>query len=176
MTAETSTTGYQRLGNNNEQASLLPTESDSRTNAVFVPLLNRELEKIRSFYAAQQKELLDELAELEELVKTQEDATLLGPNNPYDDDDGDDLEILDEEDDDEDVPARAKSSPSRDRTFPKRHRKGSSAGRPGLGKLGSIHSYPFLPFFLSFFMETLSRHSCLLWSCPCFHVWLLTAV
>ncbi|KAG6888170.1 hypothetical protein C0992_009446 [Termitomyces sp. T32_za158] len=60
------------------------------TDAVFEPLLNKELEKIDLFYHVQEKELLEEVSELEELVQKQEAAGL--DDRYYDDPDEDDEE------------------------------------------------------------------------------------
>jgi len=46
-----------------ERASLI--DGSTSTDAVFLPLLDRELKKIALFYEFQERELLDELAELE---------------------------------------------------------------------------------------------------------------
>ncbi|KAJ7278224.1 SPX domain-containing protein [Mycena rebaudengoi] len=81
-------------------------------DAVFVPLLDGELQKICAFYEAQVKELTDEIIELEESVRQQEEAGLAGNHyldGPYDDDDDDD-------DDDESVsrsPQRRRRSSTR---------------------------------------------------------------
>ncbi|KAI0288956.1 SPX domain-containing protein [Russula brevipes] len=61
------------------------------TDALFKPLLDAELQKISSFYALQEKQLLQELAELEELVKEQDDIGMLaGRFYQWDDDDEED--------------------------------------------------------------------------------------
>ncbi|KAF7335425.1 SPX domain-containing protein [Mycena venus] len=78
----------------NERSPLL--NRGSTTDAVFTPLLDRELKKICVFYEAQEQELKDEVAELEELVRQQEEAGMSG--NHYLEDDGED-----EEDDDDSV-------------------------------------------------------------------------
>ncbi|KAJ7028274.1 SPX domain-containing protein [Mycena alexandri] len=75
----------------NERTSLV--DRGSSTDAIFVPLLDRELKKICAFYAAQEKEVVDEVAELEELVRQQEEAGMTGDHyvdGPYADDDDDD--------------------------------------------------------------------------------------
>ncbi|KAG6901962.1 hypothetical protein C0995_006191 [Termitomyces sp. Mi166 len=76
----------------NEQDSLL---GQSGTNVVFEPLLNKELKKIDLFYQVQENELIEEVAELEELVEKQEEAGLDDRyfDDPDDDDDDDDESI-----------------------------------------------------------------------------------
>ncbi|TFK34530.1 SPX domain-containing protein [Crucibulum laeve] len=64
--------GNQEAG---EYASLLPAPS-STSDSVFVPLLDRELKKITLFYETQERELMDELTELEEAVQHQEELGL----------------------------------------------------------------------------------------------------
>lgn len=97
----------------NEQTSLLGISRSSLeggggganglqgTDAMFVPLLNRELKKIVLFYEAQEKELFKELEELEESIAKAEEEGMWGPGGDhgfYDDD----VEEDDEDDDDED--------------------------------------------------------------------------
>ncbi|KAJ7680049.1 SPX domain-containing protein [Mycena rosella] len=75
----------------NERTSLV--DRGASTDAVFVPLLDRELQKICAFYEAQEKELMAEVAELEELVRHQEEAGMAGnhyTDGPYDEEDDDD--------------------------------------------------------------------------------------
>lgn len=64
------------------------------TDALFKPLLDAELRKISSFYALQEKQLLQELAELEELVKEQDEIGMLAgrfySDSQWDEDDDDD--------------------------------------------------------------------------------------
>ncbi|KAF8177128.1 SPX domain-containing protein [Mycena galopus ATCC 62051] len=76
-----------------ETAPLVDHHGPTEDN-LFEPLLDRELSKICAFYAAQEKELQGEVAELEELVRQQEEAGMGG--NYYVDDDG-----TEEEDDDD---------------------------------------------------------------------------
>ncbi|KIO25061.1 hypothetical protein M407DRAFT_15305 [Tulasnella calospora MUT 4182] len=103
-----------------ERAGLLAGQSVSG-NDVFIPLLDRELEKIVNFYTHQEKEekeVLDELEEVRQLVEQTEEQGLVA--EPYRDDDGTDE---DEEDDDDETTNR--SSPTSDGRLPDRR---SSAG------------------------------------------------
>ncbi|KAF9262496.1 Sodium/sulfate symporter [Marasmius fiardii PR-910] len=80
---------YQDL-ESNERTSLVGHRVDRQTDALFIPKLDRELRKIVTFYEHQEKELMDELEELEELVKQQEELGLAGDHYLDDDDDEDD--------------------------------------------------------------------------------------
>ncbi|TFK24815.1 SPX-domain-containing protein [Coprinopsis marcescibilis] len=99
------------------ESSTLLGQGDSQTDAAFIPLLDRELKKITFFYETQSKELFDELEELEEAVKQQEELGVSGQERYEDFEDDDD-------DDDDDSISR---SPSRHAST--RQRKSSSAGR-----------------------------------------------
>ncbi|KAH6901271.1 SPX domain-containing protein [Coprinopsis sp. MPI-PUGE-AT-0042] len=61
-----------------EYASLLSEQQPTETDAAFAPLLDLELKKIIFFYETQSKELFDELEELEEAVRQQEELGALG--------------------------------------------------------------------------------------------------
>ncbi len=92
------------------------------TDAVFKPLLDAELRKISSFYALQEKQFLQELVELEELVKEQDDIGMLAGrffgDNQWDED---------EDEDEDDWPSAERSH---DHPTSKRRRRAStSAGR-----------------------------------------------
>ncbi|KAE9390604.1 SPX-domain-containing protein [Gymnopus androsaceus JB14] len=76
----------------NERTSLVGRPSDRATDSIFIPLLDKELEKITLFYENQEKELFEELQELEALIQKQEDLGLEGDHYA---DDGE----YDEEDD-----------------------------------------------------------------------------
>ncbi|KAG6820158.1 hypothetical protein H0H93_004595 [Arthromyces matolae] len=78
----------------NEQETLL---GQTRSDVLFEPLLNEEMKKITSFYKVQEKEITEEVGELEALVKVQEDIGL-GTDERYLDDPDED-----EEDDDESI-------------------------------------------------------------------------
>ena len=82
----------------NERVSLLQDVDQSDNDSIFIPLLDRELSKITTFYDSQQKELLFEISELEKHVQEREEAGLSGGEYYLDDDDEDD-----DEDDDNDT-------------------------------------------------------------------------
>lgn len=98
-----------------EHAALLEDHDVSDTDALFIPLLDRELKKITRFYESQEKELCEDLTELEKDIQKQEDAGMEGGDR-Y-------LEQSDDEDDDESISIFLSPEESR------RHRKTSSAGR-----------------------------------------------
>jgi len=79
--------------------------------------LDHELKKITLFYESQERELLDELAELESNIKAHEEAGLAAARNYYDED------AEDEDDDDDDDDDGNSTSPRRHR-----RRKSSSVG------------------------------------------------
>jgi phosphate transporter len=85
----------------NESTSLIGQDRLS-TDALFVPLLDRELKKICLFYEMQEAQLLKDVESLQNLVQQQEDY---GPDSghQYDQHDYDDDE--EEDDDDEDFAA-----------------------------------------------------------------------
>ncbi|OAX41904.1 Sodium/sulfate symporter [Rhizopogon vinicolor AM-OR11-026] len=58
----------------NEQTALVDRTEGSSADSLFKPLLDRELEKITLFYEAQEKELMDELAELEQSITQQDEG------------------------------------------------------------------------------------------------------
>jgi phosphate transporter len=105
-----------------EQSRLLDERVD--TDALFIPLLDRELAKITAFYTAQEKEITDELRRLEDDVSGQEVVGLEGADR-Y-------LQASDDEEDDESV--SLSQSPER-----RRRRLSSSAGVGG--RLSGAHSY-----------------------------------
>lgn len=74
----------------NEHTSLVGRPSDRATDSVFLPLLDKELKKITLFYEGQEKELLEELEDLEALIQKQEELGMEGDH--YIDDDEDDEE------------------------------------------------------------------------------------
>ncbi|CAA7265750.1 unnamed protein product [Cyclocybe aegerita] len=98
----------------NEHSSLLRQGDASNTDSLFIPLLDRELKKIVLFYEHQEKELLDDLEELEKDVALQEEIGLRG---------GEHYQDFDEEDEEDD------DSISRSPVGTRRRRKSSSAAR-----------------------------------------------
>lgn len=69
------------------------------TDSIFVPLLDRELKKICTFYDTPEKELEEEIEHLQHLVQQQEEV---GPDAGHQYPDGDTEDEDDEEDDDDD--------------------------------------------------------------------------
>ncbi|KAF8071496.1 SPX domain-containing protein [Lyophyllum atratum] len=125
----------------NEAEALLSSADRSNTDPLFEPLLNKELHKVVSFYEIQEKELQEEVAELEELVARQEEEGLAAGERYLDDPEDDD----DDDDDDESV--------SRSPDATRRRRKLSSSSRRNM-MTGSIYeptdtSRPPLPHRLS---------------------------
>lgn len=76
-----------------------PLMGPASTNEAFTALLDRELTKIKSFYETQEKELLDELEDLSELVIQKETESLASRSYSAPSVDEDD-----EDDEDEDEP------------------------------------------------------------------------
>lgn len=81
----------------NEREYLIQQTNQNATDALFVPLLDKELKKITLFYESQEKELLDAVTDLEKMVAEQEEAGLDAESHYLDDEFEDD----DEDDDDE---------------------------------------------------------------------------
>jgi phosphate transporter len=86
----------------------------SNTDAVFEPLLDKELKKVCSFYAMQQKELLDDVEELQKEIEEREQE---GFTDRYADED-------DEEEDDDSI------SRSPDATLRRKRNQSLSLSRP----------------------------------------------
>lgn len=101
------------------------------TDALFHPLLDAELRKVSSFYSHQEKELLEELTELEDLVKEQDEMGLVAGRlytegeGDWDDDDEDD-------DDDEEWQSTERSRDRRGNTSTSRRRRkpSNAASKP----------------------------------------------
>ena len=89
------------------------------TDAIFQPLLDAELRKISSFYILQENQLLEELTELEGLVKEQDDIGMLA-GRVYGDTQWD-------EDDDEDEDDWHSTERSPEPTTSKRKRRASTS-------------------------------------------------
>lgn len=109
----------------NEQDLLM---GHAGTDAVFEPLLNRELKKIDLFYHVQEKELMEEVSELEELVKEQEEAGPGADHRYFDDPD-------DEDDDDDESISRSPEG---------RRRRISSSTRRNICKSRTVSRFPVL--------------------------------
>lgn len=105
----------------NERSTLLGEADLSETDATFIPLLDHELDKMVLFYEQQQKELAEELNDLEKDVEFQETLGLQGGAHYADYEDGDD-------DDDDDESISSPRSPDARRSL-SRPRKLSAAGR-----------------------------------------------
>ncbi|QRW17947.1 transport protein [Rhizoctonia solani] len=100
-----------------ERAALLGGEHHRQAaNAIFQPLLDAELAKINTFYDIQEKELLYDVAELEQLVVRTEEEGINNGHGGIDSDDGSD------EDEDEDETRSNGGIPSVER-----HRSGSQS-------------------------------------------------
>lgn len=104
----------------NERSSLLHQTDVTNTDILFIPLLDRELHKIISFYEHQEKELLEELDTLEKDVALQDELGLHGEEL---------WENYADEDDEEDDESISRSPEGRRRSLSFR-RKRSSSGRP----------------------------------------------
>jgi phosphate transporter len=118
----------------NESASLLHDGEHTDTDAIFTSLLDRELKKIKTFYGSQERELLDELAELEIKIKEHEEAGLAAAAEYYDD-------YVEEEDEDDEDDEENSTSPTREpgsRPPQHRRRKTSSAGYSTLHRKGQL--------------------------------------
>lgn len=106
----------------NERSALLNEADATETDGMFIPLLDRELRKIVTFYEQQSKELLDDLEDLEKDVLLQDEIGLQGGEH-YDD-----YDDYDEDDNDNDSISNSRSPDGR-RTSTSRQRKLSVAGR-----------------------------------------------
>ncbi|KAG8694010.1 low-affinity phosphate transporter, partial [Ceratobasidium sp. 394] len=95
LEAESAAPGHPPDAERGERSALLGEHSRRATDSVFRPLLDAELAKIVTFYDVQEKELLYDVMELEQLVvKTEEEG--INSSNAEDSDEGSD------EDEDED--------------------------------------------------------------------------
>ncbi|KAH7884888.1 SPX domain-containing protein [Phlebopus sp. FC_14] len=115
------TRSYTDLEAATERTTLIVNPEVSPVDALFIPLLDKEIQKISSFYETQEKELLDDLAELETLVAEQDEAGLAGGEHYFDDDADDD------EEDDEDEDHLGDHVHFQDGQSPKRRRRKSSS-------------------------------------------------
>lgn len=106
----------------NERESLIQQTNRSATDALFAPLLDKELHKVTFFYESQEKELMDAVANLEKLVTEQEEAGVDAEGHYLDD------EFEDDDDDDEDDEPHRPSHTRGQSKSPKRRRRLSSVG------------------------------------------------
>lgn len=96
----------------NENTTLI---ENQEADSVFTQSLDRELQKIATFYDHQAKEILDEVAEVEELVRQQDEADFNGNDgypNFQDSDDDDEDEEEQEEDNTAAAPGTSRRRPS----------------------------------------------------------------
>lgn len=99
------------------------------TDAQFIPLLDRELKKACLFYEAQEKELLDDVTELQQLVQKQEESGSDGEHHFMVDDDDDDE---DDEEDEFNPLSPSLSAQGTTRSFPpSNHRRRRSRSESG---------------------------------------------
>ena len=89
-----------------EHSSLLRGHDASATDALFIPLLDKELKKIEFFYEMQEKDFFEELEELVDAVQKQEEADLTGAGHYAD------IEDEEEEEDDDSI-SRSPTAPRR---------------------------------------------------------------
>ncbi|KAG0705781.1 SPX domain-containing protein [Suillus ampliporus] len=122
----------------NEQTTLVDHTDTSGVDSLFKPLLDRELEKITRFYEAQENELMDELAELEQSITQQDEAGLEAGLNYMDEDDEEEDED-EEEEDDFNMVTRSEDHGKGSRH---RRRKSSSVGYGTRFATGSIREEP----------------------------------
>lgn len=102
-----------------EGSALLGGSDSTKTDTVFIPLLDEELRKIVLFYGMQEKEFFEELEDLEEAVQKQEEADVTGAGRYTD--------YSDEEDEDDESLSRSAVRHPASRT------RGWSARRPTPG-------------------------------------------
>lgn len=108
----------------NERSTLLAEGDVISTDAMFIPLLDRELRKIATFYEHQENELINDLEELEKSLLEQEDG---GLGRRY-------YDLTDEDDEDDSLDESL--SPER-RRRPSNHQ----PRRSGSGRRGSACAY-----------------------------------
>ena len=125
----------------NEHTSLMGSSHAGSPDSVFIPLLDRELEKICLFYSVEEQRLTDDVMALQEEVERQEES---GPyaGHRYMDAEGDE-----DEEDDDDFEATSPIE-SRDRTRSPRRRRQQSLSLGSVGPSGEflfyVLCYPFL--------------------------------
>lgn len=94
----------------NERSALMGGESS--TDSVFRHLLDLELKKVCEFYMIQEQKILEELSEVEQLVKRKDEESFSGADRQYMNTGGD---FDDDDDDDDDDTALRGNSRSRER-------------------------------------------------------------
>lgn len=128
---------YTRDLESNEHSSLMGRGGDTGSDAVFVSFLDKELKKITLFYEHQEKELMDEVTELEEQAIQQEEAGLAAGMYYEDGFEGDDDDDDDDEDEDDFGGLHASQSRERDRSgAPRRRRRTSTTSGRGRNRAG----------------------------------------
>lgn len=127
----------------NEHTSLMGNHHDiTSMDSQFIPLLDRELKKITLFYESQEKELMDDVVELQRLIQQQEDLPLDGRHRYMTSEDGDDDDDDDEEDEfDVQSPTLSRTTHSRSPVRNRRRRSRSESG----GVANSGISLPPIP-------------------------------
>lgn len=120
----------------NERTALMDEDHSSGTDNIFKPLLDRELKKICDFYELQERELLQQLEELEGLVRMKDEESFINtdPRLAVGDDD-------EEEDDDDD---RRESSLNRERP-----RKRAASGRRRVKSDAKMYPCEQSPFLMT---------------------------
>ena len=133
----------------NERTALVDQPDFSSIDAVFIPLLNKELLKISLFYEEKEKELLNDLQTLEGLVAEQD---VVGPatwERYMDEHPGEEDEDEDDDDDDDDDEEQIGGEHVRfeSEALPKRRRRKSSSAsiRPRSGSGESLNSCSTCP-------------------------------
>lgn len=106
----------------NEQTTLVDHSDTPGADSLFKPLLDKELQKIVRFYEAQEQELLNELAVLEQSITQQDEAGLEAGLNYMDEDEEDEEE---DEEDEYNMLSRSEDYGKRPR---RRHHKSTSVG------------------------------------------------
>ncbi|KAI0636294.1 Sodium/sulfate symporter [Trametes polyzona] len=116
----------------NERTSLIGTGADAAsTDALFIPLLDRELKKVCLFYETEEQRLSDEVSTLQqEIEQHEQNGPYAGPHFLDHDEDPDDE---DEEDDDFDLHSPVRSGERNQSPTRRRRRHSRSASSAGVG-------------------------------------------
>ena len=122
----------------NEHTSLIGSSHPSSPDALFIPALDRELEKINLFYVTEEQRLEDDVSALQDEIERQEESGPYAGHQYLNGDEDDD----DEDDDDFDVNSPIDSV--RDRTqSPGRRRRQHSLSISGSRSAGLPGKYSF---------------------------------